>query len=287
MSVTELGYLGFEVSDLQAWEAFATQVVGLDVAPAGRAGLSLQIDDRAWRVILLPGPADDLAFVGWRVPDAGALSALASTLHAREVPLREISPADRGVSDLLAFDDPAGVPCEIFYGPSRAAHPFRSRRVPGGFVAGDLGLGHVVLTTCCREASEDFYREVLGLRLTDRIVAEFDSFAVDLAFLRANRRHHSLALGDSLPQRLHHFMLQYESLDDLGRAYDRANRAGVVATTLGRHPNDKMISFYVRTPSGFQLELGWGGRQVDGSDHPHPIYDRITLWGHRLGAATP
>ena len=33
--------------------------------------------------------------------------------------------------------------------------------------------------------------------------------------------------------------------------------------TLGRHPNDRMFSFYAKTPSGFQFEFGWGGREVD------------------------
>ena len=30
--------------------------------------------------------------------------------------------------------------------------------------------------------------------------------------------------------------------------------------TLGTHTNDRMTSFYVRTPSGFEIEYGFGGR---------------------------
>jgi hypothetical protein len=50
--------------------------------------------------------------------------------------------------------------------------------------------------------------------------------------------------------------------------------------TLGRHPNDRMFSFYARTPSGFQFELGWGGRQVDDATWTPTTYDHISEWGH-------
>ena len=48
-------------------------------------------------------------------------------------------------------------------------------------------------------------------------------------------------------------------MDDVGLAFDRALRGGVrITQTLGRHPNDRMFSFYAKTPSGFHFELGWG-----------------------------
>ena len=51
-------------------------------------------------------------------------------------------------------------------------------------------------------------------------------------------------------------MLEVDSVDTVGLAYDRALAAKApMAMTLGRHPNDMMTSFYVRTPSGFELSL--------------------------------
>ena len=50
--------------------------------------------------------------------------------------------------------------------------------------------------------------------------------------------------------------------------------------TLGRHPNDGMCSFYAKTPSGFQFELGWGGREVDDATWAPTTYDHISEWGH-------
>ena len=71
-------------------------------------------------------------------------------------------------------------------------------------------------------------------------------------------------------------------MDQVGRCYDRAKDHGVrIEQSLGRHPNDKMFSFYARTPSGFQFEFGWGGQLVDDATWEPTTYDRISDWGHR------
>ena len=86
-----------------------------------------------------------------------------------------------------------------------------------------------------------------------------------------------------MPKRIHHFMLEVVGMDDVGHAYDRALKAGVpIARTLGRHPNDHMFSFYAQTPSGFEVEFGWGGRKVDDTDWQVGHYDRMSTWGHHL-----
>jgi hypothetical protein len=104
---------------------------------------------------------------------------------------------------------------------------------------------------------------------------------VNIAFFHANARHHTIAFGDGQKKRIHHFMIEAGSMDDVGLAFDRALRAGVrIVNTLGKHPNDKMFSFYAKTPSGFQFEFGWGARQVDDATWEPTTYDHISEWGH-------
>ena len=63
---------------------------------------------------------------------------------------------------------------------------------------------------------------------------------------------------------MHHFMVELGSLDDVGQGYDLAQIENErIAYTLGRHTNDHMTSFYMRTPSGFFIEYGWGGRVIE------------------------
>jgi 2,3-dihydroxybiphenyl 1,2-dioxygenase len=276
-----LGYLGFEVADLGAWESFATDVLGLAVVDRGARGFGLRLDDWHKRFQVTQGPADDLAFLGWQAEDEQALTELIGRLRAAGVAVEPGDAAARGVEQVYSFRDPAGIPSEIFCGPQLAAEPFRSQRVGSAFVTGEQGLGHVVVNAANQQQSRDFYCDVLGFRLSDRIVANVYGYLADIVFLHANSRHHSIALGERQKKRIHHFMLEVASMDDVGLAFDRALRSGVrIMQTLGRHPNDRMLSFYARTPSGFQFEFGWGGRQVDDATWQPTTYDHISEWGH-------
>jgi len=72
-------------------------------------------------------------------------------------------------------------------------------------------------------------------------------------------------------------------LDDVGQGYDLALGAEKdrIATTLGRHINDQMVSFYARTPSDFFIEYGWGGRSIEPATwQPEEITYGASLWGH-------
>ncbi len=290
--IARLGYLGFEVSGLAAWQAFATDVLGLEAGARTASGaLPLRMDELERRILLHEGPGDDLAYAGWEVRDEPSLRALAGRLEAAGVAVREGSAADaaeRGVATLLRCADPNGNAVELFVGPRVATAPFRSSRLLSGFVTGDQGLGHFVLVTKSLSETDRFYRELLGLRLSDRIQTRLGGvLPVEIVFLHANPRHHSLAFAEApLPKRMHHFMLEVGSLDDVGRAYDRCLDAGVpIAQTLGRHPNDRMVSFYARTPSGFDVEFGWGARTVDDATWQARVYGEISEWGHRPPAA--
>ena len=81
---------------------------------------------------------------------------------------------------------------------------------------------------------------------------------------------------------VHHIMFELTDPDDVGRAHDRVRDAGIpLAMDYGKHPNDLMTSFYVRTPSGFELEYGSGGVVIDDATWQITSYDATSLWGHR------
>jgi 2,3-dihydroxybiphenyl 1,2-dioxygenase len=285
VGVAQLGYLVFEVQKLDAWERFATGVLGLEVAARRADGaLALRMDGHRQRIVVEPGQADDVTAIGWQVDDEAALRALAARLRAAGVEVSDGSEAEasaRQVRRLLRFRDPAGIPSELFCGPALADEPFVGRVVRSGFVADERGLGHVVVSARDQAKSVAFYRDLLGFRLSDQIVTEYHGFHVDIVFLHANARHHTVAIGQEQKRRIHHFLIEARSMDEVGLAFDRALAAGVpIMQTLGRHPNDRMFSFYGKTPSGFQFEFGWGGRDVDDATWQPTTYDRISEWGH-------
>lgn len=290
MSVLNLGYIGLNVSDVGAWKAWARDFLGAMEGPASPSGLAtLRLDDHAWRVALEPGDKDDLAWIGFEVAGPKELAALSERLSASGVEV-EIADgallAERGVMGLVRCRDPEGLGVELFYGPTVLSEvPFAS---PLGirFVTGTQGMGHLALATGDIVAMRRFYLDLLGFRESDMIrMAMGPGFHVDLEFYHCNRRHHTLAFAPlpmPPPKRMHHMMVQVETLDQVGFALDRLQRTNTrPTTTLGRHSNDKMVSFYVATPSGFELEYGYDAIEVDDSRWSMARHDKISSWGHQ------
>jgi 2,3-dihydroxybiphenyl 1,2-dioxygenase len=279
-----LGYLAIEARDLDAWQSFAVDVLGLEASRREDGAMALRCDDWAQRFLVTQGPADDVTAIGWEVDDEAALRTVVECLHAATVevtPGTDAEARDRRVTRLVKLRDPAGTPLEVFHGGECSSSPFRSPHLVSSFVTGAQGLGHVVVGARDLEQSQRFYCDLLGFRLSDRIVCEIYGYPVDITFLHASPRHHTVAIGAQLPKRIHHFLLEVASMDDVGLAFDRAMRAGVkIIQTLGRHPNDRMFSFYGKTPSGFEFECGWGARSVDDATWVPTTYDRISEWGH-------
>ena len=289
-SVTQLGYLGLSVSDINAWEHFATHTLGLQVSERGDDGsLFLRMDEYHHRFLVHPTGKDDLAYIGWEVKDEDALRAMAEQLTASGIEVKKGTQAEaeaRRVVDLLTFKDPSGIASEIFYGPLMTFNlPFQSPRPISGFEGGTLGLGHMVVVMDDFDRSLHFYRDVLGMRLSDFVQVERPpGHKMRLAFFHCNPRHHTLAFYavPQPPKRLNHFMLQAKTLDDVGATYYLCQDQGVpIARSLGRHTNDHMVSFYLRTPSGFEVEYGWGGRVVDDSTWQVQLHTAGSMWGHR------
>lgn len=286
--IEALGYVGLEVADLAAWTAFATDILGLQALPVADDCIELRMDAQAIRLRLHAGPRDDIAYAGWEVRDAAALATLADRLAGAgiaAVPGDAALAEARRVTGLIGFADPEGLRHEAFFGPlQRTDAPFVS---PLGvrFVTGHQGLGHIVLRTADPARALGFWRDLLGFRLSDIVDAEFvPGRPVSLNFLRCNGRHHSLALAP-VPVRkaLVHLMLEVAEIDDVGRALDRCQAAGIhLSMTLGRHSNDAMLSFYPLSPSGFDIEYGWGGIAVDEADWRVRRHRTPSAWGHRF-----
>jgi len=288
MSVGSLGYLGLTVKDPGAWDTYATGVLGL---MPGEAAGRYRLDELAWRIAVEPGAADDLAYLGFEVAGAAELEAVRAQLTEGGVVVGNGDPdllAERGVLGMLTCRDPDGLPVEIFYGPTlRTERPFVSPAGVASFVTGEQGLGHVVLSTKDMAAARRFYQDLLGFRLSDIIrMRAGPQSSFDMEFFHCNPRHHTLALMPlPLPKRLHHFMVQVPTIDAVGFALERAEAAGTTITAgLGRHTNDQMVSFYSRTPAGFEVEFGQGAIEVDDAVWRVTRHDKGSSWGHKRPA---
>jgi 2,3-dihydroxybiphenyl 1,2-dioxygenase len=287
--VSQLGYMGLGVRDIDAWQRFATEIIGFQIGERDKDGtLFLRMDDYHHRLAVHPRGNDDVAYIGWEVPDAPTLRAVADQLQKAGTRVVQGSADEakaRRVVDLIKFTEPNGVASEVFYGPLIADEKFVSPRPLSGFKTGSMGLGHFILVADDFDDTMRFYMEVLGFRVSDYITTEIaPGFTAKLGFMHCNPRHHTLAILPikNPPQRLNHIMLELNSFDDVGATYYLCkDRRVPMVRELGRHTNDHMVSFYMATPSGFAIEYGWGGKMVDDRTWQVQSYTSGSAWGHR------
>lgn len=292
MGIRSLGYLRIEATDMEAWREYGLKVLGMvEGYGSDPDALYLRMDEFPYRLVIFPGESDRLAQAGWEVAHAEELQEMRERLDAHGVAYKEGTAdqlAERQVDELISFGDPSGNTLEIFHGIA-----LQHRRVvsPYGhsFVTGEQGMGHVVLSTHDDAASLQFYRDVLGFRLRDsmRLPPQAVGRTEDdppawLRFFGCNPRHHSLAfLPMPTPSGIVHLMIEVENTDDVGLCLDRAQRRKVpMSATMGRHVNDLMLSFYMQTPGGFDVEFGCEGRQVSDENWIARESTAVSLWGH-------
>lgn len=294
--VKSLAYVVLRTADLDRWRAFACDVLGLmPTADSTDDRLLLRMDDRPFRFLIEKGEGEGFVGAGWELADEREYRRTIDTLCARGIAVEEADPAEakqRAVAALARCTDPSGTRLELHWGRVVDYTPFRSPAGVSGFLTGDMGLGHVVLPAADLAASLAFYRHVLGFADTDYIRVPLspdpNGPAAQVHFLHCrNPRHHSLALTDMpQPSGAVHVMIEALSVDDVGYALDRVKASGAhLSASLGRHTNDRMLSFYVRTPGGFDIEFGTGGWQVDWSAYVPTISLKDSAWGHEWNFA--
>lgn len=284
--IEALAYIVAQSTDTARWRQFGEQVLGMSAQDAAGGSLYLKMDERAYRILVVPGAEDRYLASGWEVADQAAFRAALAALDKAGVAVQPADAAARLMTELVSFTDPAGNRHELGYGYQGPTAPFVSPIGVQGFKTGRQGIGHTVLPAAGTfDATLKFWQDVFGFGLTD--VFDFqpgpDAPVIRIRFLHAaSGRHHSLALAEMPnPAGCVHAMVEVNSLTDVGRAYDRVQQQGIkLMATLGEHENDRMTSFYLMTPGNFALEYGWGGISVEPGTWETTHTKQVSIWGH-------
>lgn len=285
-----MGYLVAESNKRDEWLRFAVEGLGLHADLVESETLALRVDHHQRRIIIKKGPAEDVVALGWQLTSQFALDLALLRLKQRGATVtcsNAEEASSRGVDRFWRVMGPKGLALELYTEPRFSIEPLRMKA--SGFITGDAGMGHVAITTRNPKAMQTFWQEVFDARVSDHIEDRIDGINLDFTFLRINERHHSIATAstrgvrlDPLRTRIHHMNLQTASLEDVTQAYLRCRSMGCkIANSIGQHPNDKEVSFYVTTPSDFEIELGWNPIVVQEDNWQPTVYQGISLWGHR------
>src|SRR6201992_181210 len=194
-----LGSITVSAADIERWRHFAFDVLGFAEGHGpDESALYLRMDERAARLIVVPGESDRVLTIGWEVRDHPGLQRVKAALDGAGVAFKQLSTDDaeaRRVEEVITFEDPAGTTVEVFHGAvldhSPVITPFGAK-----FVTGDQGMGHVVVPATDPNGLFDFYTEVLGFRSRGafRVPLPKEFGPVRVRFLGINERHHSLAI---------------------------------------------------------------------------------------------
>jgi 3,4-dihydroxy-9,10-secoandrosta-1,3,5(10)-triene-9,17-dione 4,5-dioxygenase len=288
LPISGLGYAEIASPDLASWKRFATDLLGMQVSERGDDVLRLKMEVWVNRLIIRRADRDGIVALGWELRGISDVDHVADVLTKRgydvQIADREIAEARR-VAALATVLDPSGNRLEFFVG--ARTEEVRQFTSPTGaqFVTGEYGVGHVTIATSRYDEMLDFYTRILGFFVSDFLVGD----TLQAAFLGPNGRHHSIALVDThgTADVYDHLMVEVNELAMVGRAYDRCLELGAPLTyTLGKHWNDHMTSFYVQSPSGFDIEYGWNGRVVDRAAWSAVQGNgEISIWGHHATSA--
>lgn len=288
MEIRSLAYVVAQSDNLTEWREYAEYVLGMMVHEAPGEGLYLKMDERPHRMLVVSGRDKRYVASGWELASEREFQAALAKLEAKNVPFElgdEALCDQRGYQAVAICRDPSGNRHELVWGHRSDLLPFISPQGVPRFVTGDMGLGHTVLPAHNFDETLAFVRDVLGFEHSDIFNFRPDPSVppVRIHFMHCrNRRHHSLALAAfPVESGCVHVMVEVDDMTEVGRADDRRREHGVaLSATLGEHLNDRMTSFYMKTPSGFDLEFGHGGLQVDWAEHSVFEFTRVSIWGH-------
>ncbi len=143
-------------------------------------------------------------------------------------------------------------------------------------------LSHVLLFTSDINRSIAFYRDALGLRLSDR-----SGDVVAFLHARHGSDHHLIAFAASSARGWHHSSWDVESVDDVGLGGEQMRKAGYTeGWGTARHVLGSNYFYYVRDPWGsfaeYSANMDFVPAGMAWAAEDHPLEDSLYLWGPAL-----
>ena len=283
IELKEITYVRLGTADLESAERFATSCLGLEVSDRSKKGLYLRSDERAHTLYYTEGDPNEQT-VGFEVDNEDQLQAAAATLESLGHPVHAGSPeecAARMVQAFIGFKDPTGNSIELVVRPDLSGRRYFPTRD-----IGITGFSHIGLNTTNPSRDEKFWTQVCNARVSDRIG--------DLALLRVNAIHHTLALAPATRPGIQHINHQVATNDDVLRSYYFLNDKNVpIIFGPGRHPTSGARFLYFTGPDGMTFEYSVGVDEIE-DEETHRARSfafeptSICMWGaKRAGAGIP
>ena len=256
INLHDIRYVRLGTSDLDSAVKYATDLLGLEVARVDGKSVYFRSDSRDHTLCYFEGdPRDHTS--AFEVDTYEELGSAASLLMDNGYAVHQGSAAEceqRYVRDFINFKDPSGNSIDLIYAPHHSG-----RRFFGSRDAGITGFSHIGLRTLDARRDEDFWTQLLGAKVSDRIGTA--------PLLRIDEVHHKIALFPSTYPGVQHINHQVESIDDVMRAYYIMKERGIpIRFGPGRHPTSGAMFLYFEGPDGMVYEYSTGVRLITEED---------------------
>lgn len=296
--VHSIDHFALEVPSLQEahrfFEAFGLRVTRIG---SGRQPEHLELrasaSEHVWARIFA-GPSKRLAYLSLSCFDH-EFDDLAAQIERAGCPRAEVGGHGDGAGYWLRDD--SGNLVQVKVGPKVTANAPAAQAVVRRFAGtrGVLGrsafqgvqprrLAHVMMFTPDIDRSIAFYRDILGLRLSDR-----SRDAVAFMHARHGCDHHLVAFAGSAAKGWHHSSWDVAGLEEVGRGGEQMRVAGYSeGWGTGRHVLGSNFFHYVRDPWGsfaeYSADIDYvpAGHVWPAGDYPPE--DSLYLWGPQLPA---
>ncbi|AVT82232.1 VOC family protein [Rhodopseudomonas palustris] len=276
IELKDVAYARLGTPDLEDAESFATSCLGLQVAERSGKALHLRSDDRAHTLCYYDGDPSEQT-LGFEIADEDELSSAATTLESIGHPVHvgtESECAVRKVKAFIGFKDPSGNSIELVVRPERLGRRYFPTRD-----AGITGFSHVGLNSTNPRRDEAFWTKVCNARVSDRIG--------DIALMRVNAIHHTVALAPAAGPGIQHINHQVQSNDDVLRSYYHLSEQRVpIVFGPGRHPTSGARFLYFKGPDGMVFEYSVGVDEIEDEATHRPRQfgfepSSLCMWGSK------
>ena len=248
-----IGYVALTVTDLEKSRHFYETLVGLkmDEEPDGECAF-LRCSDRHHDLVLYRGPEPAMKRVGWQMESEKALDAVRAHFGELGIECVAVDVEERsrlGIGEAFRVTEPTtGATFEFYCHMDAAPGPYEQTHTK------IARLGHLVLSSPDRAATEKFLMEEMNFRVSDRIKGM-------VTFMRCfpNPYHHSFGVGSAKTAGLNHVNFMVTEMADVGKANNRMKKAGVpIVYGIGKHPPSESVFIYFLDPDGMTVEYSYG-----------------------------
>ncbi len=273
--ILRLSHAEVRVPDLELSLAYYVEVVGLVEVErtADRVYLKGWDEHQHHSLILATAPTYGLDSIGFKVQDVSDLDDLAARVEASGVATTRHAPGElaQGSGDIVRFRSPSGHTIDLEHGQLQVGNGIPKLNPPVGPDSlkgmAPPRIDHIFLMCEDVDGVTDFFRDVLGFRMTEQILAD-DGYQL-ASFLERDHSTHDIAFLTGPDGGFHHVAYWVDDWNELRKGADTCAYHGVtVDAGPTRHGATRGCGLYFFDPAGNRNEIYTGGYWFDPDDEP-------------------